>query len=243
MHGDSVILFGAGGPMGQMHVQLVLENPKRPKTVVVTDIAENRLEVLREKFEPLAKKNGISYHVINPNDFSDPKEVREKILGLNGGKLFDYVVCLAAIPAVIEDAASYLGNRAILNIFAGVSRGTIAQLDVKDVVTKSVRWIGSSGSKLEDMEYTLRKLEKNELDTNSAVAGVAGMNDVWKGIDAVRTGSFPGKIVVYPHIPKLDLISLKELKETHPKIGALLSENGSWTRAAEDELLREYLGE
>jgi len=226
-----------------MHVQLVLENPKRPKTVVVTDIAENRLEVLREKFEPLAKKNGISYHVINPNDFSDPIEVREKILGLNGEKLFDYVVCLAAIPAVIEDAASYLGNRAILNIFAGVSRGTIAQLNVKDVVTKSVRWIGSSGSKLEDMEYTLRKLEKNELDTNSAVAGVAGMNDVWKGIDAVRTGSFPGKIVVYPHIPRLDLISLKELKEKHPKIGELLSENGGWTKAAEDELLRQYLAE
>lgn len=243
MRGDSVILFGAGGPMGQMHVQLVLDNPKRPKTVVVTDIAENRLEVLREKFEPLARKKGVGFHVINPNDFSNQQEVRQKILGLNSGKLFDYVVCLAAIPAVIEDAASYLGNRAILNIFAGVSRGTIAHLDIKDAVTKSVRWIGSSGSGLEDMEYTLRKVEKNELDTNSAVAGVAGMNDVWKGIDAVRTGSFPGKIVVYPHIPKLDLISLKELKEKHPKIGALFSKNGSWTKAAEDELLREFLEE
>ena len=243
MHGDSVILLGAGGPMGQMHVQLVFDNPKGPKTVIATDIAENRLEVLREKFEPLARKKGIGFHVINPNDFSSQKEAREKILELNGGKLFDYVVCLAAIPAVIEDASSYLGNRAILNIFAGVSRGTIAHLDIKKTVTNSVRWIGSSGSKLEDMEYTLRKVEKNELDTNSAVAGVAGMNDVWKGIDAVRTGSFPGKIVVYPHIPKLDLISLKELKEKHPKIGALLSNNGGWTKAAEEELLREFLEE
>lgn len=241
LKGDSVILFGAGGPMGQMHVQLVLENKNPPKTVIATDIADNRIKTLKEKFSPLAKRKGIQYHVINPNNYKGQEEVRKEILSLNNNKTFDYIVCLAAIPAVIEDAASYLGDKSILNIFAGVSKETIINLNIKDIGSKSVRFIGSSGSKLDDMEFTLRKVENLELDTNSAVAGIAGINDVWNGIEAVRTGSFPGKIIVYPHIKHLNLISLKELKEKYPKIGALLSENGSWTKEAEEELLNDML--
>ncbi|KPJ84283.1 MAG: hypothetical protein AMS17_16440 [Spirochaetes bacterium DG_61] len=241
IRGESVILFGAGGPMGQMHVQLIMEEKKAPKRLIVTDIADDRLEVLKDKFTPLAEKKGISYHVLNPVNFASPEEFRNEVLRINGGRLFDYVVCLAAIPAVIENAASYLGERSVLNIFAGVSKGTIANLNIKDVVTKSTRYIGSSGSSLDDMEFTLRKMEKGELDTNNAVAGVSGMNDVWNGIDAVRTGSFPGKIVVYPHIRDLNLLSLHELSKKYPKVGALLSENGSWTREAEAKLLDELL--
>jgi threonine dehydrogenase-like Zn-dependent dehydrogenase len=241
LKGDSIIMFGAGGPMGQMHVQLALENPQTPKIVIATDIASDRVDTLEEKFSRLAKERGISFYTLNPGDFKDKDEYRNRILELNGGRRFDYVVCLAAIPAVIEDSSFFLGNKSIFNIFAGVSKGTIVQLNIKEVVAKSVRYIGSSGSSLEDMEYTLRKVENKELDTNNSVAGVAGMSDVWNGIDAVRTGSYPGKIVVYPHIKNLDLISLKELKGKYPKIGAHLSEEGQWTKEAEDALLDEML--
>ena len=241
LKGDSVILFGTGGPMGQMHIQLVMENPTPPKIVIATDIAEERLDVLKENFGPLAKEKGIKYYALNPNDFSSPDAFRKEIMRINGGKLFDYVVCLAAIPAVIEDAASYLGDRAILNIFAGVSKGTIANLNIKDAAAKSVRYIGSSGSTLSDMVYTLRRVEDSGLNTDSSVAGVAGMNDVWNGIDAVRTGSFPGKIIVYPHITNLDLISLKELKKKHPEIGKHFSASGKWTKKAENQLLSDML--
>ncbi len=150
-------------------------------------------------------------------------------------------MCLAAIPAVIEDSAQYLGNGAVLNIFAGVSKGTIVQLNIKNVALRSARYIGSSGSSIDDMEYTLRKLENGELDTNSSVAGISGMNDVWKGIDAVRNGSFTGKIVVFPHIRDMDLISIKQLKERYPKIAAKLSPTGKWTKEAEQALLEEMI--
>jgi len=130
---------------------------------------------------------------------------------------------------------------AVLNIFAGVSKGTIVKFNIKDVSQKSARYIGSSGSAIEDMEYTLRKVEKEELNTNNAVAGISGMNDVWKGIDAVRTGSFPGKIVVYPNITDLPLTSLKELKDKYPEIGKHLTDNGGWTRQAEDALLEKFI--
>jgi len=241
LKGESLLLIGAGGPMGQMHVQLAIESETPPKRIVITDISHDRIETLIEKFSKSAEKKGIQLTVLNPNDFSDPNDFRKKILDLNNNQLFDYVVCLAAIPSVIEDASSYLGDNAVLNIFAGVSKGTIVKFNIKDTAIKSARYIGSSGSEIEDMEYTLRKVEKEELNTNNAVAGVSGMNDVWKGIDAVRTGSFPGKIVVYPHIIDLPLMNLKKLKQKYPDIGKHLTSNGDWTREAEEALLNKFL--
>jgi threonine dehydrogenase-like Zn-dependent dehydrogenase len=239
--GESALMIGAGGPMGQMHVQLAMEKKNPPRIIVATDIDDDRIAELREKFNPLALEKKIHFHVLNPNAYDDREEYKDEILQLNNRREYDYVVCLAAIPAVIEDSARYLGNGAVLNIFAGVSKGTIVQLNIKDVALRSVRYIGSSGSSIDDMEYTLRKLEKSELDTNSSVAGISGMNDVWKGIDAVRTGSFTGKIVVYPHIQNMDLISLKELKERYPKIAAELSPTGKWTKGAEEALIQEMI--
>jgi threonine dehydrogenase-like Zn-dependent dehydrogenase len=218
-----------------------MEQQNPPKLIIATDIDDRRLQTLGEKFSGLAKDRGISFHILNPGHYKIPAEFRKAVTDLNGDRLFDYVVCLAAIPAVIEDAASYLGDRAVLNIFAGVSKGTIVRLDIKEVATKAVRFIGSSGSSIDDMEFTLRKLERGELDTNSSVAGVSGMNDVWRGIDAVRTGSFAGKIVVYPHIRDLDLISLQELGEKFPKVKKLLSSGGEWNREAEEAFLEEML--
>lgn len=239
--GGSVLMIGAGGPMGQMHIKLAMEQKKPPNLIIATDIDDQRVETLREKFETLARNKGIAFHVLNPGRFSDHAAYRKHIIELNGGRLFEYVVCLAAIPSVIEDAASYLGDRAVLNIFAGVSKGTIVKLNVKEVAAKAVRFIGSSGSSIDDMEYTLRKLEKGDLDTNSSAAGICGMNDVWRGVDAVRTGSFAGKIIVYPHIRDLDLISMKELKERFPKVGNLLSQGSEWNREAEEAFLEEML--
>jgi threonine dehydrogenase-like Zn-dependent dehydrogenase len=241
IRGGSVLMIGAGGPMGQMHVMLAMEQENAPHTIIATDIDDGRVEMLKEKFEALAKKKGITLHILNPNNFDDASQFRNRVLELNNGNLFEYVVCLAAIPPVIEDAASYLGDKAVLNIFAGVSKGTIVRLDVKEVATKSVRFIGSSGSSLDDMDFTLRKLEKGELDTNSSVAGIAGMNDVWRGIDAVRTGSFAGKIVIYPHIRDLKLATLQELKEQFPTIAPLLEKGNGWTREVEEAFLEETL--
>jgi threonine dehydrogenase-like Zn-dependent dehydrogenase len=241
IRGGSVLMIGAGGPMGQMHVMLAMEQENAPHTIIATDIDDRRVEMLQDKFKTLAKDRGINLHILNPNNYESGSKFREHVLELNSGNLFEYVVCLAAIPPVIEDAASYLGKDAVLNIFAGVSKGTIVRLDVKEVATKSVRFIGSSGSSLDDMDFTLRKLEKGELDTNSSVQGIAGMNDVWNGIDSVRTGSFAGKIIIYPHIRDLNLSTLEDIKKQFPTVAPIIERGGGWTREAEEAFLEETL--
>jgi threonine dehydrogenase-like Zn-dependent dehydrogenase len=218
-----------------------MEKDPPPKTVIATDIARERIKTLEFLFNRRAEQRGIKFCTLNPGEFQSSDRYRDNLVNLNGGKLFDYVICLAAIPSVIAEASSFLAEGAILNIFAGVSKGTLVKLNIKDIVNKSVRWIGSSGSVIEDMEYTLRKVEREELNTNISVAGVSGMNDVWKGVEAVRTGSFSGKIVVYPHLEHLDLITIGDLKKRYPKIGALLGEEDRWTKEAEEQLFKEQL--
>ena len=46
-----------------------------------------------------------------------------------------------------------------------------------------------------------------------------------------------GKILVYPMLHDLDLIPLAQLAKHFPTVAAQL-ENGNWTKAAEQELLR-----
>ncbi len=70
---------------------------------------------------------------------------------------------------------------------------------------------------------------------------ISGLNGVYDGIYAVSQGTFPGKIVVYPHIVGLGLTPLPALKERLPDVYARLGEGEVWTVEAEEELLRSLL--
>src|SRR5208283_419558 len=57
--GDTVVVVGAGGPMGQMHVIRSICSSAKNLTVIGTDVDDGRLESLRKKAEPLARTNGV----------------------------------------------------------------------------------------------------------------------------------------------------------------------------------------
>ena len=62
----TAVFIGAGGPMGQMHVQRAIELPNGPKQIVATEINDNRLETIAERFAPLAEANGRTLLTFNP---------------------------------------------------------------------------------------------------------------------------------------------------------------------------------
>ncbi len=64
--GGTTVFIGAGGPMGQMHVQRALELPDGPKMVIATEVSDERLQTLRDMFAPLAKKQGRTVLFFNP---------------------------------------------------------------------------------------------------------------------------------------------------------------------------------
>ncbi|MFQ6057533.1 MAG: alcohol dehydrogenase, partial [Anaerolineae bacterium] len=129
----------------------------------------------------------------------------------------------------------------VMNIFAGLPRGTKAVLDLSSVYTRDVRFIGSSGSRIWHLQRVLDKARAGALAPSRSVAAISGISGAWEGLKAVQEGRFAGKIVVYPQIENLGLTPLSELKEKLPAVYARLGPGEMWTREAEEELLRELL--
>jgi len=230
-------MLGAGGPMGQMHVQRACEMPNGPSLIVATDIDATRLQELRDRFIPAAEAHNRTLIVLNPKDFT-PEAFDAKLRELSGGQGFDDVIALVPVPMLIEQAAEHVGPNGLLNIFAGVVRGTKCALPLEQVYLRNARWFGSSGSFLSDMKETLRMAEDGELITANACAAIGGMNAVYHGLELVKTQAVPGKIVIYQQIADMPIIQLHELKDVMPTVAAKLRDGKYWTNEAEEELLR-----
>jgi hypothetical protein len=101
---------------------------------------------------------------------------------------------------------------------------------------------GTSGSNIQDMKIMLGKVNAGQLDTNSSVDAISGMAGAIDGIAALENRTMAGKIVVYPMLHDLNLISLAQLGDRFPSVAAKL-DDGQWCRQAEEELLRVATGD
>ena len=235
--GGNSWFIGAGGPMGQMHVQQAVQNPYPPRLIMATDIDSERLQSVVDRFGKEAAERGIKLITLNPSLLT-PESFDARLRELSNGAGFDDIVSLVPVASLIEHAADFLATGAWFNIFAGVARGTMAKLDLNLVTQRRVRFIGSSGSSIEDMRETLSRVESGELSTNSSLAAIGGMRAAKEGIQAVKEGRFPGKTLVFPLIPDLPLTPLADLSTSYPTVFAKLKDGQFWTKEAEDEFLR-----
>jgi threonine dehydrogenase-like Zn-dependent dehydrogenase len=150
---------------------------------------------------------------------------------------FDDIIMLAPIPAVISGAAPLLAEHGVMNVFAGVGRGTTAEIDLNDMAGRSTRVIGHSASVIEDMLTMLHKVESGELSTNRSVAAIGSLSAARDGMQALIDAKYSGKVVIFPNIKELQLTSMDELKSVLPQVFAQLDSKGTWTIAAERALL------
>ncbi|MDR3709077.1 MAG: zinc-binding dehydrogenase [Capsulimonadaceae bacterium] len=232
--GGTIWFIGAGGPMGQMHVQRAIMHENPPKTIVVTDVSDERLARIHERFGAKAAERGIEIVALNPNSIGDAAYAAE----LTKLGPFDDIVCLVPAPALVAQSAPYLGVKGVYNIFAGVAKGVSAKLDLGAVLTKSQRFVGTSGSSIKDLQHTLDLVQEDKLSTNSSLAAIGGHAAFRDGLGAVKAGAFPGKCVIFLQIDDLPLTSLDEMKTSLPTVYAKLEDGKFWTQEAEDELLR-----
>lgn len=60
------VFIGAGGPMGQMHVQRAIELADGPRTIIATEVSDDRLNALHNRFADLAAQHGRTLLLFNP---------------------------------------------------------------------------------------------------------------------------------------------------------------------------------
>jgi threonine dehydrogenase-like Zn-dependent dehydrogenase len=219
-----------------MQVQRALEMPDGPRTVVASNLRSGRIDSLWQRYGHHARRRGIEFACVTREEVGEEIYFAE-LSRLAGEGGFDDIVVLAPSHRAVEEAAPYLAEGGVMNMFAGLPRGTLGHVNLVRLLRRRARIIGSSGSSIEDLEYTLRKVERGELRPNGSIAAVAGIDGVWDGMQAVAEGRFAGKIVIYPQIEGMGLTPLSEIGRVLPGVADRMEEE-TWTIEAEGELLR-----
>ncbi len=232
--GGRAWFVGAGGPMGRMHVQRAISFTNPPATIVCTDVSDLRLDDLCTSFAAEARARGIEFICLNPTH----KEAYTEGMRRFAGEGFDNIVMLVSIPPVISDSAGYLAENGLMNVFAGVARGTMVSLDYNQFITRNNRVIGHSASAMADMQITLSRTMSGELSPNRSVTAIGSLTAARDGLKAVSDASYPGKVVIYPNIKEMPLTPLAEFKEKFPTVYARLKNGREWTNEAEQEFLK-----
>jgi threonine dehydrogenase-like Zn-dependent dehydrogenase len=230
--------IGAGGPLGQMHLQRALCLPRPPGKIIVSQRGGSRLEDLRERFAGLAEERGVEFVLLDAKELGDG--VYDAVRAETGGCGCDDICVVIPFADVVERAYELLAPGGGMDVFAGLPVGAAARLDLGRIATHGVRLWGTSGSSIADLRAIRDRAEAGALATDRIVAAVGGIEAVKQGLEAVRDGVFPGKTVIYPHCRNLPLTTVPDLAARHPSLRALLAEGRYWTPAAEAELLRLY---
>jgi L-sorbose 1-phosphate reductase len=234
--GGAAWFVGAGGPMGRMHVQRAIQAPGAPGIIVCTDVSDMRLQDLMDTYADEALAKGIEFVCLNPTR----KEAYDQGMARfrNG---FDDIIVLAPVAPLIADAANWLADGGVMNVFAGVARGTVAALELSDAYLSGKRIIGHSASSIDDLKFMLHQAETGTLSPNRSVAAIGSLEAVKDGLRSVMETVYPGKVVIYPHIKPLPLTAITDLKDVLPTVYAQMKNGREWTNKAEEELLRVML--
>lgn len=236
--GGVAVFVGAGGPMGQMHVQRAIELPAGPRTIIATDVNDMRLAALDELFGPLAEAHDRRLITVNPT--TSATSLNELVLQESDGRGADDVIVSVPAARLMADAATLMAHDGMLVFFAGVANGTYVPLDLSQVYLSNAQYTGTSGSTLADQALVIRKTLAGELSPNRSVAAVGGIEAARDGVEAMMEGRYAGKIVIFPQISGLPLMGINELKERYPTIAPHLGPRDLWTPEAEQALIETF---
>ncbi|MFO7697116.1 MAG: alcohol dehydrogenase catalytic domain-containing protein [Anaerolineae bacterium] len=240
--GGRMALLGAAGPMGQMHFQRALQAAEPPRLIVATSRVMGRLALLPAKFaELIASRSGETQVLAMASAGRDPATFGAQLMDATLGNGYDDIIVLAPSAQVVAESLPMLAPGGVMNIFAGLPRGTRAPLDLSAVAARGARLIGSSGSLIGDLRHMLEVTEEGELDPNLSVVAIAGLSAAKEGLEGVIKSQFPGKVVIYPQVLSFPLTMLSDLKQRLPGVYEQLGPNESWSVEAEEAFLREML--
>jgi len=236
--GGVAVYVGAGGPMGQMHIQRAIEKVDGPGIIIGIDLDDERLEKARVMLEGLAIEKGREFILHNPGD--SPTSTDELIKSKSNGQGADDVIVSVPVGPVMGDAATMMSPNGMLVLFAGVANGTMAPLNMSNVYLHNAQYTGTSGSSIDDQVSVLAKATDGSLTPSRALAAIGGIEAGQDGVRALLEGHYAGKVMIFPQLSGLELTGLDELIDRYPEIGEALGENSTWTPEAEQLLFERF---
>ena len=239
--GNMAILAGVG-PMGLGAIDFAINNERKPKLLVVTDINQERLDRAASIYtvEDAASK-GVKLVYVNT---STPDKGVDYLMSFTDGKGYDDVFVFAPVKQVIEMGDQLLGYDGCLNFFAGPTRPDFyANFNFYNVHYNATHLVGTSGGNTEDMQISLDMMGKGLINPAAMVTHVGGLNSVADTV--LNLPNIPGgKKLIYTNID-MELTAIDDFREkgkTDPFFAELADivekNNGLWSAEAEQYLLK-----
>ena len=235
----TTVFVGAGGPMGLMHVQRAIQQPDGPRTIVATEVSDERLKASRTVWPTWRRPTTASCSPSTPRP-SD-QSLHDFVMGITDDRGADDVVVSVPISAVMAEADTLMNSDGMLVFFAGVPNGTLAPLNLSAVYLDNAQYTGTSGLTIHDQQQVVDLANQGELSPGSIVGAVGGMRAAKDGLQALVDGSYSGKVLIFPQIHDLPLMGLDELKEKLPDVAAKLGPGDTWNDEAEKALFDSQL--
>jgi L-sorbose 1-phosphate reductase len=219
-------------------VQRAIELPDGPELIIATEVSDERLQALQEIFAPLAEANCRRLLFYNPT--TADQSLYDFVMEATQGEGADDVIVSVPHAPLMSESASVMKADGMLVLFAGVPNGTMGPLDLNIVYLNNAQYTGTSGLTIDDQAAVMARAMEGSLSPGRSVAAVGGLNYARQALEAVMDGRYPGKIVIFPQIPDLPLMSLVELEEKLPEVARCLGQGHTWTREAEEALIENY---
>jgi len=246
VNGGKMALLAGVGPMGLAAINFVLNREKiKPSLLVVTDIAQDRLDRAASIFPPsLAKQKGIELVYLNTGKVADPVKILKE---LTDGTGYNDVFVFAPVAPVVEQGDAVLAADGCLNFFAGPGNPEFsAKMNFYNVHYSSTHITGTSGGNNDDMVEALDCMEKG-LDPAGLVTHIGGLNAVIE--TTLNLPHIPGgKKLIYTHLD-LPLTAIDDFgkKGVENPLFAELAKivaktKGLWSVEAEEYLLANASG-
>ena len=202
--GGVTLIVGAG-PMGRMHAEAALRF--RPRCIIVVDIAESRLQWVRDVLLPRARAAGVDMHALG-ND-AGLEMMRKASRGLGA----DDIIVAVGARDVQTSAQAWLARGGTLSLFGGLKKGEhLIALDTLRVHYDDIRVVGSSGGSPADIVETLRMVAAGEFDPGLHMTMVGSLDQAPRALEMVKNTETDGKIVLYPHIRPTPLMPARRWK-------------------------------
>ncbi len=243
--GGNILIMGGCGPMGLGAVSYGIQFENRPKSIVVTDISDDRIARAKKMITPeQAAANGVELIYANTAAMDDEYE---GLMALTEGHGYDDVFVYVPNKQVAELGDRLLAFDGCMNFFAGPTDNQFkAEINLYNSHYTSTHILGTTGGNNDDLIEANKLAAAGKIEPAVMVTHVGGINSI---IDTtLNLPKIPGgKKLTYTQfdMPLTAIDDFEELGKTDPlfaKLDAACKENrGMWSAKAE-KILFEHFG-
>ena len=241
--GGKLAMLAAAGPMGLGSIAYALCCDRRPGTIVVTDIDQDRLDRAEQLFRQQAIDADIELHLVNTRDMEDAATYLKNLVGGTG---YDDVFSFAPIASVVELASDIAGRDCCLNFFAGPTDTKFsAKLNYYDIHYNSTHVMGTTGGNTDDLVESLKLSEAGLLNPAVMVTHIGGL-DCCAEVTLTQPKLPGGKKLIYTQIemPLTAITDFRAKAAEDPRFAGLAdiceANRNLWCPEAEEYLLANW---